>query len=293
MNRHLVIGLAGTMLTQVERRRLQRQPPLGVILFSRNIDNPGQLKALLAEVRRCTGENSWAVIDEEGGRINRIPWPPFVDRRPAADYGRMYAADAAAARQAVYDDALAAGLALKCLGFTHNCAPVLDVLHASGHAIIGERSYGRDVRAVAVLGEACMRGLHDAGIQAVGKHFPGHGRANADSHVAVPNVSAPLDVLLAEAEPFQRLIGQGLEHVMTAHVVYTGADAEIATFSPFWLKQVLRKRLGFSGRIWSDDLGMQGAGRDVAAAARSALHAGCDVLLVCGPEEVASLMMTS
>jgi len=284
LNRHLLIGLEGPELDAREAKILREFPPVGVILFARNIESPEQVKALLDSVRQCTGEASWAAIDEEGGRVHCMPWAPFHPRRPACDYGRMQ--DRNAAIRAVYDDNLYAGRALQQLGFTHNCAPVLDLFHPEGHGIIGERAYGPDVDTVATLARASMLGLRDAGIEAVGKHFPGHGRANADSHVAVPQVEASLDVLLAEAQSFARLIQAGLQHVMTAHVIYSQADERIATLSPFWLREVLRGRFGFTGQIWSDDLSMKGAGDDVPAAARAALVAGCDVLPVCQPEGV-------
>jgi len=183
---HFIIGLRGKMLANEERQWLKEAPPLGVILFTRNIENPEQVKSLLDDVRACTGEATWAAIDEEGGRVNRIPWPPFSERRSAAEYGQRMQHNPELAKQAVYADSLSAGRALKSLGFTHNCAPVLDVFHPDGHGIIGERSYAGDVNTVGELGKLCMQGLSDAGIEAVGKHFPGHGRANADSHIAAP-----------------------------------------------------------------------------------------------------------
>jgi beta-N-acetylhexosaminidase len=284
MHSQLIIGLEGLVLSARERRWLEDRPPLGVILFARNIDSEEQVRRLLAEVRACAGEQCWAAIDEEGGRVNRLPWPPFSDRRHAADYGRQYLDDADAAVRAAFADSLTTGLALRRLGFTHNCAPVLDLFHADGHAIIGERAYSDRVEIVAALGAACMRGLQEAGIAAVGKHFPGHGRADADSHLAVPRVGAELPVLLAEAGPFGTLATQGLGHIMTAHVVYDRVDAQVATLSRFWLRDMLRQRMGYTGRIWSDDLCMKGVGSDVPAAADAALAAGCDVLLVCQPE---------
>jgi len=295
MNRHLVIGLQGTSLSNEEMQMLHKYPPLGVILFARNCESPAQVKALLDAVRQITGEATWAAIDEEGGRVNRMPWPPFSRRHVAADYLGLSGGDIVAAEQAVYQDNLCVGEALAALGFTHNCAPVLDVFHADGHGIIGERAYAADVQTVARLAAACMRGLHDAGIAAVGKHFPGHGRANADSHLVLPQVDAPLKTLLAEAEGFRQLITQGLQHVMTAHVVYNGVDVDdgerqAATFSSFWVQQMLRGKFNFSGRVWSDDLCMQGAGGDVRKAAHAALAAGCDVLLLCEPEAVLSIL---
>jgi len=289
MNKQLIIGLEGTVLTAQERIWLKEKPPLGVILFARNTESAEQVKALLDDVRACAGQDTWAAIDEEGGRVNRMPWAPFNDRRHAADYGVMYARNSGTAIQAVYQDSLCAGDALKELGFSHNCAPVLDLFHPDGHGIIGKRSFGDNVEQVTALATACMRGLHDAGIEAVGKHFPGHGRANADSHVAVPEVVAPLATILDEAEPFSRLIAEGLKHVMTAHVIYTNTVKDVATVSPFWVRHVLRERINFFGRIWSDDLCMKGVGDNVPEAAKAALKAGCDTLLVCQPEGVVAV----
>jgi len=286
VHKHLLIGLQGTTLSAWETQVLRESPPRGVILFARNAASSEQVKALLDDVRQTAGQACWAAIDEEGGRVNRMPWAPFHPRRPACDYGRMMVDDAAAALQAVYQDNLLVGKALQELGFTHNCAPVLDLFHPEGHGIIGERAYGSDVMTVARLASACWKGLRDGGVSAVGKHFPGHGRANADSHVAVPQVDAPLDILLREAQTFARMIEAGIEHVMTAHVVYPQTDENVATLSPFWLAEVLRKRFAFSGCIWSDDLSMKGAGSDVLMAVKAALDAGCDVLPVCEPADV-------
>ncbi len=263
---------------------------MGVILFTRNIENQEQVRLLLADVRVCTGEATWAVIDEEGGRVNRIPWAPFSNRRPATEYGQLMRHDPEAAKQAVYTDSLSTGRALKALGFTHNCAPVLDVFHPHGHGIVGERAYAGDADMVGELGKVCMQGLSDAGVEAVGKHFPGHGRANADSHIVIPEVNVPLDTLLAEAQPFHTLIDNGIEHMMTAHVIYRSTEQRVATLSAFWLKDVLRQQFGFTGDIWSDDLCMAGAGNDIRDTANKALNAGCDMLLVCDPEGVAELL---
>jgi len=289
MHNQWMIGLEGLTLNAKERQWLQDKPPLGVILFSRNIESPDQVKLLLDEVRQCTGQASWAAIDEEGGRVNRLPWAPFIHRKHAGEYGRMFSLDAKKAKQAVFDDAYKVGCALKDMGFTHNCAPVLDLFFDAGHNIIGQRSYASDKKTVAVLAAACMQGLLAAGIQAVGKHFPGHGRANADSHVSVPTVDASLATLLEEAEVFGTLVMQGMQHMMTAHVVYTAVEGQVATFSRFWLQDILRQRFAFEQKIWSDDLCMQGAGGCIKEAVQAAKSAGCDVLLVCEPEGVETL----
>jgi len=289
MNRDLVVGLQGLQLSEEERGWFSSHPPLGVILFSRNASDADQVKVLIHEVRESTGEQTWAVIDEEGGRVNRMAWPPFYNRMTAAEHGRRHADDPEAAKQAVYADALAVGQALRELGFTHNCAPVLDLLHVGANAVIGNRSYGSKAQVVATLGAAAMRGLHAAGIEAIGKHFPGHGRADADSHLAVPHVQAGLDDILREAEPYRTLSNRGLNHIMTAHVIYSKIEEKVATLSAFWLQDLLRKRFGFQGRIWSDDLCMKGVGDDILAATNEAKAAGCDVLLVCEPAGVARI----
>lgn len=286
MHGKMIIGLHGTILTPEERHWLEKYRPLGVILFARNIDTPQQVAALLQEVRQCAGEETWGAIDEEGGRVTRIPWSPFSDRKPASTYGEMYASDPDAAIQAVYDDAYRTGTALAELGFTHDCAPVLDLFHPEGHSIIGNRAYSQDAEIVTELGEACMRGLHDAGIQAVGKHFPGHGRANADSHLAIPEIDAPLELLLQEAMPFKALADAGLQYIMTAHVIYTRVENRIATISSRWIRTILKEQWGFTGRVWSDDLCMKGAGTDPRQAATDAEAAGCDALLVCDPHDL-------
>ncbi len=289
MHNQWMIGLEGLTLKVKERQWLRDKPPLGVILFARNIESPEQVKLLLDEVRQCTGQASWAAIDEEGGRVNRLPWAPFIHRKHAGEYGRMFSLDAEKAKQAVFDDAYKVGCALKNMGFTHNCAPVLDLFFNAGHSIIGQRSYASDKKIVVALAAACMRGLLAAGIQAVGKHFPGHGRANADSHVAVPRVDASLATLLEEAEVFEALVMQGMQHMMTAHVVYTAVEDQVATFSRFWLQDILRQHFSFEQKIWSDDLCMQGAGGCIKEAVQAAKTAGCDVLLVCEPEGVEAL----
>ncbi|MDX8382561.1 MAG: beta-N-acetylhexosaminidase [Ghiorsea sp.] len=290
MIKQCVIGLKGTQLTSQETVWLQQYSPQGVILFARNVQSPEQVKSLLEDVRKHAGKDVWAAIDEEGGRVHRMPWSPFHHRMQAYDFGVLYRKTPEKAVNMVFEDALRAGNALISLGFTHNCAPVLDIFYPQGDPIIGHRAYARDTATIAALGKACMLGLHQAGIEAIGKHFPGHGRADADSHVAMPVVDADLTTILSEAASFSNLFQAGLKHVMTAHVRYPTIDAQVATFSPFWLKNILKDKLDFQGHVWSDDLCMKGCGMDVPTAALAAQQAGCDVLLVCEPDGVAALM---
>jgi len=284
MTHDWVIGLHGCTLTAAERQQLRQSPPLGVILFARNVQDAAQVAALLDDVRQHTGQATWAAIDEEGGRIHRMPFPPFNGRRSAYDYGIMYRNHPHTTLQALYEDNLNTAQALKRLGFSHNCAPVLDLFHPQAHAIIGNRAYSEQLDDVIALAAACMRGLHDGGIAAIGKHYPGHGRATADSHGEIPVVAAPAEDVMHDAAVFDQLVQQGLAHVMTAHIRYTALDANIATFSPFWLQRL--RNQGFTGTIWSDDLCMKGAGEDVNDAIQQARQAGCNALLICQPEAV-------
>lgn len=290
MLKRCMIGLEGTKLNPQEIDWLQHKPPKGVILFARNIESPEQVKALLADARAYAGQNLWAAIDEEGGRVHRMPWTPFNTRTQAADFGLLFKRNPDQAIKEVFNDAIEVGKALKNLGFTHNCAPVLDIFHEKGNPIIGQRSYSNSPNTIATLATACMFGLHDAGVQAIGKHFPGHGRANADSHLSMPEVTADLKTILTEADAFTQLFAKGLKNVMTAHVSYTKINAEIATFSNFWLKDILQDKMEFKGDIWSDDLCMKGCGMPVPEAAIAANKAGCTTLLICEPSGVKALM---
>jgi len=292
MLKQCVIGLEGTKLSLQEIDWLQHQTPKGVILFARNVESPKQVRALLADARRYAGQDLWTAIDEEGGRVHRMPWAPFNNRVQAADFGLLFKRDPDQAIKDVFNDAIQAGKALKDLGFTHNCAPVLDIFYAKGNPIIGQRAYSNSPSTIATLATACMLGLHDAGIQAIGKHFPGHGRANADSHLTMPEVDVDLNTILTEANAFTQLFAKGLQNIMTAHVSYTKINAEIATFSNFWLQDILKDKMKFEGDVWSDDLCMKGCGMPVPKAAVAASKAGCSILLVCEPAGVKALMET-
>ncbi|MDX8390690.1 MAG: beta-N-acetylhexosaminidase [Mariprofundaceae bacterium] len=283
MHHRLMVGLSGMLLTADEKEMLRTTPPRGVILFARNIDNREQLYALIENIRQATGEDTWVAIDEEGGRIHRIPWAPFSGRKTAAEWGIMLDHNNITAINAIYEDACVVGEALASLGFSHNCAPVLDLFNPQADPIIGNRAYGKNVDDIFMLACAVMDGLHDSGIEAVGKHFPGHGRANTDSHLACPIVDVSSEQLQLESKPFATMVERGLRHIMTAHVSYPAVDAKITTFSKTWLQEKLRCDYAFDGVIWSDDLCMKGAGDDLQTACERAIAAGCDLLLVCEP----------
>ncbi|RMH49841.1 MAG: beta-N-acetylhexosaminidase [Zetaproteobacteria bacterium] len=289
MHGRVILGLAGTALSKEERRWLRARPPAGIILFARNADTPGQLRRLIGEAQEAAGRELIVAVDEEGGRVNRLPWPPFCTRPAAATFGAAFLDNAQRALQQARDDARRCAAALRRLGISHNCAPVLDLRIPGAHDVIGARAYSDDPEVTGRLGAAVVEGMAEEGIGAVGKHFPGHGRARCDSHQTTPEVVASDATLQAEMAPFAAAIAHGLRHVMTAHVRYPRQDRAIATFSRYWLGR-LREELRFSGTVWSDDLGMGGTGVDLPCALQTAAEAGCDLLLVCRPEDCRGVM---
>ncbi|MDX8393940.1 MAG: beta-N-acetylhexosaminidase [Mariprofundales bacterium] len=286
----MIIGLSGTELTDYESCWLQNHPLRGIILFARNIESPQQLRKLITNCHKLSSTDLWVAIDEEGGRIFRIPWQPFSIRTSAESYSEYYNKDVLAACHAVQSEAASIGEQLKALGITHNCAPVLDVRHENGHAIIGNRSYGDNVDMVSKLGIACMQGYLQAGIIPVGKHYPGHGRANADSHHELPHVLITEKILSDEQKPFFAAIDAGLRHIMMAHVRYNN-DVLPASLSAPWLERLHKTNADVC--VWSDDLCMSAVANTsskVWQAVLQANNAKSDILLICQPEGVKEVM---
>lgn len=282
-----MLDIAGTWLT-AEDRQLLRQPEVGgLILFARNIENLRQVEDLCRAIRAVRPDILLAV-DQEGGRVQRLR-RDFV-RLPAM---REFAsrADAPALAETcgwvMATEVLAAGL-------DFSFAPVLDLDHQRS-AVVGSRAFeGDPVRATELAG-AFIKGMHRAGMAATGKHFPGHGWAEADSHVAIPVDERALQALRErDLIPFQRL-ASALDAVMPAHVIYPQVDDKPAGFSPRWLQQILRKELDFRGVIFSDDLSMAGAhvAGDAADRIEAALTAGCDMGLVCNDRGAAELALSA
>jgi len=280
-----MLDIHGTWLT-AEDRHLLRQPEVGgLILFARNIEHPQQVRELCAAIRALRPDLLLAV-DQEGGRVQRLR-QGFV-RLPAmralADHPNAeYLAEQCGWIMAT--EVLAVGLDL-------SFAPVLD-LDYQRSAVVGSRSFEGNPERAAVLAGAFIRGMNSAGMAATGKHFPGHGWAEADSHVAIPVDERSLDEIRArDLVPFQRL-SQQLAAVMPAHVIYPQVDAGPAGFSRRWLQEILRGELGFDGVIFSDDLSMAGAHvvGDAASRIEAALNAGCDMGLVCNDRASAELAL--
>ncbi|MFP5440683.1 MAG: beta-N-acetylhexosaminidase [Gammaproteobacteria bacterium] len=276
----LMLDLAGTTLADDERSLLQNPAVGGLILFSRNIVNPAQVRALVAEVRALRPQILIAV-DQEGGRVQRLR-EGFVKLPPMRVFGEMWNRDREAAITAAADCGWLMAAEVLAMGIDISFAPVLD-LDFGASAVIGDRSFHRDPLAVTALAGAFVHGMNAAGMQATGKHFPGHGYVAADSHHAIPVDDRELAALEADdLVPFRKL-AQRLGGIMPAHVVYEKIDPQPAGFSRYWLQDVLRGQLGFDGVIFSDDLSMEGAAGvgSYPERARAALDAGCDMVLVC------------
>lgn len=282
----VMLDLEGPKLTAAEKRLLLEPAVGGVILFARNVENGYQVRQLCSDIRRVRADLLLAV-DQEGGRVQRIK--EGLTRLPSmARIGECYRANQEDGLALAKDAGWLLGMEMAACGLDLSFAPVLDV-ESGVSSVIGDRSFSSDPQHVAHLGSAFIQGLHDAGMAAVGKHFPGHGGVAADSHVALPVDDRPLEVIKQhDLVPFAQLAAQ-LEGVMPAHVIYSAFDSRPAGFSPSWLG-MLRESLGFKGCIFSDDLSMAGAHEagEPRARARAALAAGCDMLLVCN-DRVAAL----
>lgn len=280
MRRAFVCGCRSLALDQDERAFLRESQPFGVILFKRNVESPAQLRALIHEIRDCLGRSDAEIlVDQEGGRVQRLG-PPHWRAYPAA--ARLAALDVSFARKEVLIRHVARLIAqdLREVGINIDCAPVLDVRVAGAHDVIGDRAYGGEPQAVATLGRAAAFGLLDEGILPIMKHMPGHGRAMADSHKTLPCVSASV-AELAEADFLPFADNANLPAAMTAHVVYSSIDAAPATLSVPVIGDIIRKRIGFSGLLFSDDLSMQALSGGLGERAAAAFAAGVDIALHC------------
>jgi beta-N-acetylhexosaminidase len=271
-----MFDLADTRLEPEEKERLLSPAAGGIIFFARNYENPEQIAQLTADIRAVRPEILIAV-DHEGGRVQRFR-EGFTRLPPAARYQAEGDADALAETAGWV---LAAEL--RAVGVDFSFAPVLDV-ECGISRVIGDRAFGDDPDTAARLAAAFTRGMARAGMAAVGKHFPGHGSVEEDSHIALPVDRRPLaEIEARDLRPFRALIESGLEGMMASHVVYEQLDSRPAGFSPFWIQDVLRGRLGFAGAVFTDDLSMAGAAMAGGPVdrVRLALEAGCDMVLVC------------
>ena len=280
--RAAIVGVAGTELTAEEERLFRRLRPLGLIVFSRNIDTPAQVFDLTASFRRAVGrEDAPVLIDQEGGRVARLKAPHWRHPPAAAVFARLAATNPAAGRRAAYLNARLMADDLADLGIDVDCAPVLDLPIPGAHDVIGDRAHGDTPLMAASLGRAVARGLLAGGVIPVMKHIPGHGRAASDSHHELPVVEASVPEFTArDAKPFAAL-ADTCPWAMTAHIVYRALDPDRpATLSPKVVRY-LRREIGFGGVLVTDDLAMKALSGGPGPLAREAIAAGCDLVLEC------------
>jgi beta-N-acetylhexosaminidase len=285
----VLIGIGAPGITVDEELLLKHPAVGGVVLFTRNYDNPEQLADLTRSIRELSGRPLLVCVDHEGGRVQRFR-DGFTRLPPLGVLGRIHADFPERALDMAYRHGRVMATELLLRGVDLSLAPVLDL--NGGSRVIGDRAFSADPAVVVSLGAHYLAGMHDAGMRACGKHFPGHGSVEADTHVEDVCDQRPLAQLEAgDIEPFRKLL-QGLDAVMMAHVVYASAAPGPAGYSSFWIGDYLRGRLSFRGTVLSDDLGMQAAGCAGKLAGRltATLQAGCDAALVCDPRDAASLL---
>src|SRR5688572_8746933 len=276
-----IFGLAGLTLSDDERAFFRDADPAGYILFGRNIENRTQLRALTDELRAIHArDHCFICIDQEGGRVARMKAPEWLTYPPGEAFDRLYDAAPISAIEAARNNAEALGLDLAEAGITVDCLPLLDVRQPGANDVIGDRAFGSEPKRVAALGRAVLDGLARAGVTGTIKHMPGHGRAQADSHKALPVVDATEEELETDIAPFRALADAPVG--MTSHVLYTAWDADNpATQSSFVIGEIIRKRIGFSGLLLSDDIDMEALSGPIPERSAKALAAGCDLVLNC------------
>lgn len=278
----LMVDLEGTAISEAEKELLLKPEVGGVILFTRNFESIEQITALVDELHNLRSPRLLVAIDHEGGRVQRFR-DGFSRIPPAAIYARTANNDLDASRQLAEKAGWLMAIELRACGIDFSFAPVLDLAHGLS-GVIGDRAFHSKPATVATLGYAFMHGMNKAGMKAVGKHFPGHGGVVEDSHVAIPVDHREFDELLhKDIIPFKYMIENRLAAIMPAHVIYDKVDDKPAGYSSFWLENILRKRFGFQGVIFSDDLSMEAAcvAGSYGERAEAALKAGCDMALVC------------
>jgi beta-N-acetylhexosaminidase len=275
-----ILSISGQALTAGERQLLASKNPWGVIVMGRSCGSPAQVTALTQEIWSALGREALIFIDQEGGRVRRLRPPNWPDFPAPGRYDALYRKDTEAAREAVWLHHRLIAAELEPIGIRADCAPVVDLRHPGAHDIVGDRSFGEAPEQVAVLARAALDGLRDGGVAGVIKHMPGHGRAEVDSHEAMPIVRAMPDDLANDIAPFKAVNDAPMG--MTAHLAYTALDGErAATVSETIIRDIIRGQIGFDGLLMTDDLGMKALGDTLADKASRAHRAGCDIALHC------------
>ncbi len=278
--RACIFGCEGLQLSAAEKQFFAETQPWGFVLFARNLQSEAQIRALCDALRACVGRDAPIFIDEEGGRVSRLRTIGGHIGPPAEIFGKsgLSEDDMCAAVRANY---LAIGARLVSLGIDVDFAPVLDLPASNADPIIGDRAFATTPALAAKLGQACLDGLEAAGVDGVIKHLPGHGRAEVDSHMALPIVEASKDALEShDFAPFAAL--KNAPMAMTAHVIYAAYDRQnVATCSKIVIEEIIRGQMGFNGLLMSDDLDMKALSGSLSERTKAALQAGCDVVLQC------------
>ena len=277
-----IFGVSGQTLTSEERAFFRDVQPLGFILFARNVADPDQVRRLVNDLRASVEHAEAPVlIDQEGGRVQRLRPPHWRAAAPAAKFGALAAQRASDGRKAVFLNHQLIGADLAALGLDVDCAPLIDVHQPGAHDVIGDRAFSGDPEQVAILGRAAADGLMSAGITPIIKHIPGHGRSMVDSHHDLPRVTTSHEELARiDFVPFKRLAD--LPWGMTAHIVYEAIDPELpATLSPKVIAEIIRGEIGFDGLLLSDDLSMKALRGSLTELAQRSVAAGCDIALHC------------
>lgn len=276
-----ILSVSGHKLTDGERKLLAEVNPWGVILMGRSCGSAEQVTALTAEVCQVTGRETLFFIDQEGGRVRRLRPPAWSDFPAPLSYLGLYKADPELGRKAVWLHHRLMAAELEPMGIRADCAPVVDILHAGMHDIVGDRALGDSAEVVGDLAQVALAGLAAGGVAGVIKHMPGHGRAEVDSHETMPVVRASREQVEQDIAPFKLVRHATMG--MTAHLAFAALDDEHtpATHSRKIIHDVIRKEIGFDGLLMTDDLGMKALGGTLASRATRALEAGCDVILHC------------
>jgi beta-N-acetylhexosaminidase len=282
MTKAMIVGCAGLELSRAEKTFFRAEQPWGFILFRRNVESPDQVRKLVDQLRRTVDRaDAPVLIDQEGGRVQRLGPPHWPKYPPGRAYGRMAGNDPLVRRELTRLGARLMAHDLHKLGINVDCVPVLDVPVPGAHDVIGDRAYASDPESIAVMGRAAAEGMIAGGVLPVIKHIPGHGRAGADSHLALPVVDTPRKELSrTDFVPFRHLADMPL--AMTAHVVYSAIDPKRpATTSRIMMREVVRGEIGYDGLVMSDDLSMKALAGDFGGRTRASIRAGCDVVLHC------------
>jgi beta-N-acetylhexosaminidase len=286
----IMMDVSAYSLTDTEQTQLAKTSIGGVILFSRNFKSIKQIKKLINSIRAIK-PNLLIAVDHEGGRVQRFR-DGFTHLPAMAKLGIAYDTNPKLAIEQAFSCGFILAYELLELGVDFSFTPVLDVDYGQS-SVIGDRAFHANPKAIIDLAGGLINGMHAAGMQCVGKHFPGHGFVAADSHLDLPIDNRPLTELLPDMTPFKQLINKGLDAIMPAHIIYSQVDDKPAGFSKKWIKQILQDELNFNGVVFSDDLSMQGAFfiDNIKDRVAISLDSGCDMVLICNhPKMVAEVI---